>query len=108
MRADQKPSRAKPSKKLLRLKRKLARTRLEIAQEIAGLRLKEEARQRLVHAIGAVYRETRASERQIENYTEKLSGKRLKAQDAEEYRRRLASAKRRLREIETEQHLSPL
>src|SRR2546427_9070202 len=108
MRAEQKLRRAKASKKLLRLKRKLARTRLEIAQEIAGLRLKEEARQRLVDAIGAVYRETRASERQIENYTEKLSSKRLKAQDAEEYRRRIASAKRRLKEIEAEQHLSPL
>jgi len=108
LRAEKKLRRAKASKKLLRLKRKLARTRLEIAQEIAGLRLKEEARQRLVDAIGAVYRETRASERQIENYTEKLSSKRLKAQDAEEYRRRIASAKRRLKEIEAEQHLSPL
>jgi RNA polymerase primary sigma factor len=108
MRAEQKLRRAKPSKKLLRLKRKLARTRLEIAQEIAGLRLKEEARQRLVDAIGAVYRETRANERQIENYTEKLSGKRLKAQDAEDYRRRIAAGKRRLKEIEAEQHLSPL
>ena len=108
MRAEQKLRRVKASKKLLRLKRKLARTRLEIAQEIAGLRLKEEARQRLVDAIGAVYRETRASERQIETYTEKLSGKRLKAQDAEDYRRRITSAKRRLKEIEVEQHLSPL
>ena len=108
MRAEQKLRRVKASKKLLRLKRKLARTRLEIAQEIAGLRLKEEARQRLVDAIGAVYRETRASERQIETYTEKLSGKRLKAQDAEDYRRRIAAAKRRLKEIEAEQHLSPL
>ena len=108
MRAEQKLRRVKASKKLLRLKRKLARTRLEIAQEIAGLRLKEEARQRLVDAIGAVYRETRASERQIETYTEKLSGKRLKAQDAEDYRRRITSAKRRLKEIEAEQHLSPL
>src|SRR5436190_15072524 len=108
MRAEQKLRRVKASKKLLRLKRKLARTRLEIAQEIAGLRLKEEARQRLVDAIGAVYRETRAHERQIENYTEKLSAKRLKAQDAEDYRRRITAAKRRLKEIEAEQHLSPL
>src|SRR5947208_5772555 len=108
MRAEKKLRRAKASKKLLRLKRKLARTRLEIAQEIAGLRLKEEARQRLVDAIGAVYRETRASERQIETYTEKLSAKRLKAQDAEDYRRRVTAAKRRLKEIEAEQHLSPL
>src|SRR5205807_5777598 len=108
LRAEQKLRRGKASKKLLRLKRKLARTRLEIAQEIAGLRLKEEARQRLVDAIGAVYRETRGCERQIENYTEKLGGKRVKAEDAEEYKRRITAAKRRLKEIEAEQHLSPL
>ncbi len=37
-----------------------------------------------------------------------MSGKRLKAQDAEDYRRRITAAKRRLKEIEAEQHLSPL
>ena len=43
LRDEQKRTRAKTSKKLLRLKNKLAVTRLEIAQEIRGLRLKEES-----------------------------------------------------------------
>jgi RNA polymerase primary sigma factor len=100
-------ARGKDSKKLLRLKRKLARTRLEIAQEIAGLRLKEEARQRLVKAIELIYKETRGLERQIENYTEKLGGKRVKAKEAEEFRRQITAARRRLKEIEAEHHVSP-
>src|SRR5205807_5378785 len=54
---EQKLTRAKTSKKLLRLRRKLALTRLEIAQDFVGLRLKEEARQRLINAIGAAYKE---------------------------------------------------
>jgi len=41
---EQKRTRGKASKKLLRMRRKLAGTRLEIAQEIRGLRLKEEIR----------------------------------------------------------------
>jgi RNA polymerase primary sigma factor len=105
---EQKLARGKGSKKLLRLRRKLARTRLEIAQEIAGLRLKEEARQRLVNAIGVVYKETRALERQIENYSEKLHGKRVKAEDAKEFKRHIAAARRRLKEIEAEHRVSPL
>src|SRR5438876_171385 len=93
---EQKRSRAKQSKKLLRLKRKLACTRLEIAREIRGLRLKEEMRQRLVSAIERVHSEVRAHERQIANYTERLSGKRVKSQAAEQLKRDIAAAKRRL------------
>ena len=55
--------------------RKVARTRLEIAQEIDQLNLKERARQRLIDAIRAVHKDMRAAEREIEKYTEKL-GKR--------------------------------
>src|SRR6185436_18840540 len=54
---EQKGTRGKASKKLLRLRRKLAATRLEIAQAIRGLRLKEEIRQRLINAIEAVHKE---------------------------------------------------
>ena len=64
--AEQKVARGKKSKKLLRLKRKLALTRLEIAQEVSGLHLKEGKRQRLIDAIAAVNKETRALEREIE------------------------------------------
>src|SRR5438309_804278 len=45
--AEQKLRRGKGSKKLTRLRRKVARTRLEIVQEIGQLHLKEAIRQRL-------------------------------------------------------------
>src|SRR5262249_21049728 len=89
-------------------RRKLARTRLDIAQEIVGLSLKESARQRLVAAIGGVHKETRTLERQIETYTEKLGAKRLKADDKKEFTRQINAAKRHLKEVEAEHHVSPL
>jgi RNA polymerase primary sigma factor len=97
---------SKESKKLLRLRYKLARTRLAIAQEILGLHFKEGTRQRLIEAIGTVNRETRALERQIESYTKKLDKKQLKAEDSKEFKRQVSAAKRRLKEIEAEHHVS--
>ena len=108
LQGERKLARAKGSKKLRRLKRKLARTRLEIAQEVSNLRLKEDARQRLVKVIGSAYKETRTLERQINTYTEKLGGKRVKAQEKKELTQRVRETRRRLREIEAEQHVSPL
>ena len=101
-------SRGKRSRKLLRYRRKLARTRLEIAQEIRGLHLKEAARQRLIAAIGVVHREVRALEREIDAANEKLKRKGLKPDKAKEFRKQIATAKKRLKEIELEHHLSPL
>ncbi|HEU4835619.1 MAG TPA: RNA polymerase sigma factor RpoD [Pyrinomonadaceae bacterium] len=101
-------SRGKRSKKLLRYRRKLARTRLEIATEIRSLHLKEAARQRLISSIGVVYKETRSLEREIESNNEKLKRKGLKADKAKEYRKHVANARKRLKEIEMEHHLSPL
>ena len=101
-------SRGKRSKKLLRYRRKLARTRLEIAQEIRGLHLKEAARQRLIAAIGVVHREVRALEREIESANEKLKRKGLKPDKQKELRKQVATARKRLKEIEAEHHLSPL
>jgi len=101
-------SRGKRSKKLLRYRRKLARTRLEIATEIRSLHLKEVARQRLIGAIGAVYKETRNLEREIESNNEKLRRKGVKADKAKEYRKHVANARKRLKEIEVEHHLSSL
>ena len=103
-----KAARGKRSKKLLRYRRKLARTRLEIATEIRSLHLKEAARQRLISAIGNVYKETRGLEREIEGHNEKLKRKGLKADKAKEYRKHIATARKRLKEIEIEHHLSPL
>ena len=101
-------SRGKRSKKLLRYRRKLARTRLEIAQEIRGLHLKEAARQRLIAAIGVVHREVRSLEREIEGANEKLKRKGLKPDKQKEFRKQIATARKRLKEIEIEHHLSPL
>jgi RNA polymerase primary sigma factor len=107
LRAELKLTRGRRSKKTLRLKRKLARTRLQATREIEGLGLKDAVRRRLVEAIGAVYLETRATERQIESYLEKLEGKRVKADEKSDFKRRLTAARRRLKEIESEDHVSP-
>jgi len=107
LRAELKITHGKRSKKSLRLKRKLARRRLQVAKAIEDLGLKDVVRQRLVEAISAVYQETRAIERQVESYTEKLDGKRVKADEKREFKRRITAARRRLREIETEHHVSP-
>ncbi|MDX6575750.1 MAG: polymerase primary sigma factor [Blastocatellia bacterium] len=108
LRAEHKLNRGKKSRKLLRLKRKLARTRLDVASEIGGLALKEPARQRLVAAVGVVQKETRALELQIESWTEKLGGKRLKQQDKKDLTQHVRASRSRLREIEAAHHVSPL
>jgi RNA polymerase primary sigma factor len=106
--AEQKLRRGKGSKKLTRLRRKVGRTRLEIVGEIGGLHLKEAVRQRLINAIATLHRETRTLEREIETNAAKLTKKRIKAEDAKELKRMISLAKRRLKEIETEHHVSPL
>src|SRR5215210_7337093 len=91
LREEQKGTRGKKSKKLLRLRRKVARMRLEIAQEIGRLNISERARQRLINAIRAVQKEVRDAEREIESFTEKLNRKRIKADDQKEFKRRIAA-----------------
>ena len=105
LRDEQKRTRGKASKKLLRLRRKLAVTRLEIAGEIRGLRLKEEIRQRLINAIEAVHKEVRLHEREIERNSDRASRPRIKAPEAEQLKRQIAAAKRQLKEIEVEHHV---
>lgn len=107
LRAQQKLARGKGAKKLLQLKRKLIRTRLEIAQEIGDLHLKECAQQRLIDAIGTVYKENRVLEQQIDAYTEKLSKRGIRAEKEKEFKRHISTAKRRLKVIEREHHVSP-
>ena len=108
LRLEHKLSRGKKSKKLSRLKRKLARTRLDVAQEIAALSLKALARKRLTEAIGAIQKEVRTLELRIDDYTEKLNGRRVKDHDKKEFARKLRETRRRLREIEAEHHVSAL
>jgi RNA polymerase primary sigma factor len=108
LRAEQKLTRGKKSKKLMRLRRKVARLRLEIAQEIGRLSMTERARQRLINAIRAVQKEVRDSEREIASYTEKLTKKRIKPDDQKEFKRRISAAKKRLVQIEIDHHVGPV
>ena len=108
LRVEHKLKRGKKSKRLMRLKRKLARTRIEVAREIQGLGLKEGARVRLVEAVGAVQKETRTLELQVQSWTERLSGKRVKELEKKDLTRRIRQARQRLRAIEAEHHASPL
>ena len=108
LRAEQKITRGKKSKKLMRLRRKVARLRLEIAQEIGRLSMTERARQRLINAIRAVQKEVRDAEREIASYTEKLTKKRIKPDDQKEFKRRIAAAKKRLAQIEVDHHVGPV
>jgi RNA polymerase primary sigma factor len=108
LRAELKLTRGKKGKKLTRLRRKVARLRLEIAQEIGRLSMTERARQRLINAIRAVQKEVRDSEREITNYTEKLTKKRIKPEDQKEFKRRISAAKTRLVQIELDQHVGPV
>jgi RNA polymerase primary sigma factor len=108
LREEQKTTRGKKSKKLLRLRRKVARVRLEIAQEIGRLNVTERARQRLISSIRTVQKEVRDAEREIDSLTEKLSRKRIRADDQKEFKRRISLAKKRLLQLEIEHYISPV
>jgi RNA polymerase primary sigma factor len=108
LRVEQKATRGKKSKKVMRLRRKVARLRLEIAQEIGRLNITERARQRLINAIRAVQKEVREAEREIDSFTEKLNRKRIKADDQKEYKRRISAARKRLQQIEVDHNVNPV
>jgi RNA polymerase primary sigma factor len=108
LRVEEKAMGGKKSKKLMRMRRKVARCRLEIAQEIGRLSLTERSRQRLINAIRAVQKEVRDAEREIDSFIEKLGRKRIKSEDQKEYKRRTSTAKKRLQQIEIDHHVSPL
>jgi RNA polymerase primary sigma factor len=102
----EKESRRKTTKKLMRLHRKVAHARLEIAREIKHLNLTEDVRQRLIDSINSVNKEIRTIERETERLNEKLARKRIKPDDEKEWKRQLSADRRRLRKIEEETHVS--
>ena len=103
-----KESRGKKSKKLTRLRRRVGRLRLEIAQEIGRLNLTERTRQRLINSIRAIQKSVREADREIDTYTERLSKKRLRPDDQKEFKRRILAAKKRLVQIELDNHIPPV
>ena len=109
LQAEHRITKGKKSRKLTRLRRKVARLRLEIAQEIGRLNLTERSRQQLINSIRVVQQqEVRAAEREIDSFTEKLNKKRIKPDDQKEFKRRIAAAKKRLQGIEAEHHVGPV
>jgi RNA polymerase primary sigma factor len=108
LRVEQKALRGKKGRKAMRLCRKVARLRLEIAQEIGRLNITERARQRLIGSIRAVQKEVRDAEREIDSFTEKLNRKRIKADDQKEYKRRISVTKKRLQQIEVDHNINPV
>jgi RNA polymerase primary sigma factor len=108
LQAEQKVLGGKKTKKAMRLRRKVARIRLEIAQEIGRLNVTERARQRLINSIRLVQKEVRDAEREIESYTEKLNRKRIRADDQKEFKRRVSAAKKRLQQTEVEHSINPV
>src|SRR6201988_1620420 len=107
-RIEQKEARGKKNKKLTHLRRTVMRPRLEIAQEIGRLTLTERARQRLINSIRVVQKMVRESEREVESFNEKLSRKRLKPEDAKEFKKKILLARKRLLEIEIDNHIGPV
>jgi RNA polymerase primary sigma factor len=92
----------KKSRKTLKLKGKLARTRIQLARAISQLHLREAIRTRLVEAIGVVHREIRKVEREIDSCNEKLAKKRIKPEEEKELKRRVRDDKKRLTTIESD------
>jgi RNA polymerase primary sigma factor len=100
LQAEEALRRGAKSKKALRLKRRVARARLDVAREIARLNLRDEIWRRLARAVGEVASEVRALEREVGKEQERLGAKRLKPEAEAETKRRLNAARRKLREIE--------
>jgi RNA polymerase primary sigma factor len=108
LRTETKITRGKKTKKLTRLRRKVGRLRIEIADEIGRLNMTERTRQRLINAIRNVQKEVRSAERELSTYSDRLTKKRLKADDVKLYKKHVSTAKKRLQMVEEEHHISPV
>jgi RNA polymerase primary sigma factor len=108
LRAETKTLRGKKTKKLVRMRGKVARLRIEISDEIGRLNMTERSRQRLIGAIRNVQKEVRSAERELSTYSDRLTKKRLKADDIKLYKKHVSTAKKRLQLVEEEHHISPI
>ena len=104
-REEQKKSKDKPTKKLITLKRQLARLRLEVSQEVRNLSLTERALQVLISAIRKVADEIRKAERDINKAEERLEGK-VSPEEKKELSRKIADSRKKLADIEEKYYLS--
>src|SRR5688500_5679971 len=102
--AEQEKAAGKKTKKLLTLRRKTARLRLDIAQEIKNLNITERTRQVLIAAIRKVVEDIRKNERIINKAKEKLE-KKPPAAEKRELNAKINEAKAAIAEIEERYHL---
>ena len=102
--AEQAKADGKKSKKLLNLRRKTARLRLEIAHEIKHLNLTERSRQVLIAAIRKTVDDIRKPERAINKAKEKLE-KKPPTVEKKDLNGKIAEAREALAEIEVKYHL---
>jgi RNA polymerase primary sigma factor len=103
-REEQKKSKGKVSKKLLSLRRQVARLRLEISQEIKNLNLTESAMQKLIQAIRKVADEIRKAERDINKAEERLEGKPF-PEEKKELTAKVSDSRKKLAELEEKYHI---
>src|SRR5690606_25635095 len=94
----------KGGKRLLTLKYKTARQRLEVANEIKNLNLTERALQKLIGAIRQVVDDIRSAERIIKRCTEKIA-KKPAPKTKKELKAQIDAAKAVLAAIEDKYHL---
>ena len=104
---EQRTAKGKKTKKLLSLRRKTARLRLEIAQEIKNLDLTENARQVLISAIRKNVEEIKKAERTITRSKERLEGK-PNAEEKKTLNQKIADSNKVLAETEEKFYLPPV
>ncbi len=104
---EQRASKGKKTKKLMSLRRKTARLRLEIAQEIKNLDLTENARQVLIGAIRRVVEDIKKAERTIAKSEERLEGKPT-ADEKKTIQQKIVDSKKVLAEVEEKFYLPPV
>lgn len=108
LRAEAKVQKGKTSKKMMRIKRSVARLRIEIAQEIGRLNLTERAKGRLINSIRRLNQEILGAEREIRRCQERLTQRPLKGDLEKDLRRCQAEAKEKLQQIEERYAISPI
>ena len=101
---EQSKAKGKTTKKLLSLKRKIARVRLEIAHEIKALNLTEKAKQRLINSIRKTTGEIRKAEKDIKRTEERLEGK-LTPDEKKVLNDKISKCKEDIQTIESKFHI---
>ncbi len=90
----------KMPKRLRNLRRKTARGRLEVAQDIKHLNLTENSRQKLIAAIKKVVDEIRKAERAVSRNKDKLDNKKIKPDEKKALNKKVREAKAVLKGVE--------